>query len=644
MSRIFMTILTGLATIATVTAAPQQTPAARTRAPLPIEAFADMPQLERPQLSPDGTRIAAKIAISGQQYFAVLTLGKQGPPQLMKAGEADVNWWRWVNDDWLVLGIGRSVPVEGDEWYVTRAIAYQPSTNKVIQLPPRDVAQKGDDVIWVARDGSARVMLAYQTSIYINREGFWPKVEEIDLDTGKRRTILAGRAGVMDWYADGAGVVRMGIGVSEDGRSRRLLYRDSNSAMFRTIDKARRGDDRLIVPALFLEDKSKALVIDDDEDGYSALYELDLATLERGKQLFASKGYDIGSLIADPRGSGVLGIALQEDAPGVRWVDPDMQAMQETVSSLVKGAEVAIVSTSRDRSRAIVAIGGADAPGGYFDFGRAHKTMTPLGFNNPSIRMKRMHPVRTIRYKARDGLEIAAVLTLPKDRSGKLPLIVMPHGGPFARDSESWDWWTQFLADRGYAVIQPNYRGSSGFGTAFARRGEGQWGLAMQDDLNDAVTELAKLGIADPKRVCMVGASYGGYAAVRAAQRDGTRYRCAISYAGVSDLNRMMKHSRNYLHSGARSDWLREQAPDLKGVSPLNFPEEFSIPVLLVHGDKDVVVPPVQSRLLAERLQKAGKDVTYIRQPEADHHFSRGEDRLEFLKAMEAFLAKHNPA
>ena len=220
----------------------------------------------------------------------------------------------------------------------------------------------------------------------------------------------------------------------------------------------------------------------------------------------------------------------------------------------------------------------------------------------------------------------------------------MPHGGPFARDSESWDWWTQFLADRGYAVIQPNYRGSSGYGTAFARRGEGQWGLAMQDDLNDAVTELARLGIADPKRVCMVGASYGGYAAVRAAQRDGARYRCAVSYAGVSDLNRMMKHTRNYLHSGARSDWLREQAPDLKGVSPLNFPEEFTIPVLLVHGEKDAVVPPVHSRLLADRLKKAGKDVTYIRQPEADHHFSRGEDRLEFLKAMEAFLAKHNPA
>ena len=641
MSRIFMAVLALAVAPAALAQTPATTPA---RAPLPVEAFADMPEMERPALSPDGTRIAARITVAGTQYFAVAGADRQTRPQLLRVGEVDVNWWRWVNDNWLVIGIGQMVPVMGGEWYATRAIGYQIATGKLIQLTSAEVGQNGDDVIWFARDGSARVMLSYQTAIFSDQAGFWPKVDEIDLDTGKRRSILGPRAGVMNWYADGAGVVRMGIGSSEDGRSRQLLYRDRNDASFRTIDKARRGEDRLTVPALFLEDKTRALVIDDDEGGFSALYELDLATLERGKQLFASKGYDIGGLVADSSGSTLLGVEVEEDAAEIRWIDPDMQAMQGTVSALVKGARVRIVSTSADRKRAVIAVGGADAPGGYFLFNRADKSIAPLGFTNPSIGLKRMHPVRTIRYKARDGLEIAAVLTLPKGDGGKLPLIVLPHGGPFARDSESWDWWPQFLADRGYAVIQPNYRGSSGYGTSFARRGEGQWGLAMQDDLNDAVAELARLGIADPKRVCMVGASYGGYAALRAAQRDGAQYRCAISYAGVSDLNRMMSYSRNFLFAGARTDWLRKQAPDLKSVSPLNFPEQFSIPVLLVHGDKDTVVPIVHSRVLAERLKRAGKDVTYIRQREADHHFSRGADRLEFLKAMEAFLAKHNPA
>jgi dipeptidyl aminopeptidase/acylaminoacyl peptidase len=318
--------------------------------------------------------------------------------------------------------------------------------------------------------------------------------------------------------------------------------------------------------------------------------------------------------------------------------------MQTAIAAQIRGGQPQIVSVSRDLSTAIVRVGGPDAPGAYFLYRAGEGSMRLLEMNNSTIGLKRMHPVRTIRYKARDGLEIAAVLTLPTGNATNLPLIVMPHGGPLARDSEDWDWWTQFLADRGYAVIQPNYRGSSGYGTPFTQKGEGQWGLAMQDDLNDAVAALAALGIADPKRVCMVGASYGGYAAMRAAQRDGARYRCAVSYAGVSDLNRMMSHDRNFLGADARKDWLKAQAPDLRGVSPINFPEQFSIPILLFHGKKDRVVPLAQSRELAERLRAAHKDVTYVEQPEADHHFTRSADRLEFLKALEAFLAKYNPA
>lgn len=641
MTRVLLLTISALALAGA--AAPQASPPA-TRPPLPVEAFAELPQVADPELSPNGKQVAGKIAIKGTQYFAVMTLGTEGPPKLLAPGKADLNWWIWVNDEWLVVGIGQDVPVRGDTWYATRAVGFHPASGKVIQLAPSTVAQKGDGVIWTARDGSARVLLSYQTSIFSNDPGFWPQVDEVDLATGKRRRVVMSRPGVMNWYADGAGVVRMGIGMSDDGRSRRVHYRDRDDAGFRTIDKAKTRDERLTVPALFLRDPGKALVIDDDEDGYSALYELDLTTLERGRQLFASKGYDIGGIVRDASGLGYLGVAVEENRPEVRWTDPDMAAMQATVSGLVKGAQTRIVSTSSDRSRAIVLVGGADAPGGYFIYDRADNSMEPLGFNNESIRMRRMHPVRTIRYKARDGLEIAAVLTTPARRTGKLPLIVMPHGGPFARDSETWDWWAQFLADRGYVVIQPNYRGSAGYGTPFAEKGEGQWGLAMQDDLDDAVKAASDLGIADPARVCMVGASYGGYAAIRAAQRDGRKYRCAVSYAGVSDLNRMMKYSSSFLFGRARGDWLREQAPDLKGVSPLNFPQQFSVPLLLVHGEEDRVVPPVQSKVLAQKLKSEGKDVTYIVQPEADHHFSRGEDRLEFLKALEAFLAKHNPA
>ena len=611
--------------------------------PLEASVFAEIPSFEGPELSPGGNAIAAKVAVNGTQYFAIIPLDGS-KMRLVGLGEADLNWWQWVNDEWLVLGIGQLMPFEGDEMYVSRAVSVNATGTKINKLASREAAQDADDLVWTATDGTPRILMASQMSVYANQAGFWPQVDEIDVSTGKRKLVLHGREGIWNWYADGNGTVRMGIGSSLDGRTRRAVYRESDKDSFKTIDKARTHKDTLTVPSLFLKAPGKGLMISDDEGGYSALYELDLTTLTRGKQLFATKGYDIGGLMPDRTGFNYVGVYVNEDKPGIRWTDSALEAMQKTIADRIKGGEPRIVSLNRDRTMAIVHVGGANAPGAYFLYRAADDSMQFLNTNNSAIGMKRMHPVRTIRYKARDGLEIAAVLTLPFGKKTNLPLIVMPHGGPFARDTEEWDWWTQFLAERGYAVIQPNYRGSSGYGTPFTEKGLGQWGLAMQDDLNDAVAELAKLGIADPKRVCMVGASYGGYAAMRAAQRDGKLYRCAVAYAGVSDLNRMINHNSNFLGAGARKDWLKMQAPDLKSVSPVNLADQFSIPILLVHGKKDRVVPLVQSRVMAQKLRAAGKDVTWIEQPEADHHFSRSEDRLEFLKALEAFLAKHNPA
>ncbi len=643
MSRFFLSVaLLALAPVASAQAPAGTSTAARP--PMALEVFAELPQVEDPRMSPDGKRIVAKLARDGQMFLAVIAIDGATAPSYIHPGEVDLNWWRWVNDDWIVVGIGREQKVEGDTFYISRALGIQLSTGKMTVLAERDAAQRADDVIWVARDGSARVMLAYQTSIFINQPGFWPKVEEIDLATGKRRLVQGPREGVFDWYADRDGVVRMGVGSSLDGRSSRLLYRESADAPVRTVDRAKRGKDRLTIPSLFLRDKNKALVIEDDEAGFSALYEYDLATLQRGKQLFATPGYDIGGVIADSSGDGLAGVHTEQNRPSTHWSDPQMAAMHGAIAGQVRGGQITITSLSRDGQSAVINVSGPDTPGAWMVYRNATRELTALALDNKTIGLKRMHPVTTIRYKARDGVEIAAVLTLPRGKSGKLPLIVMPHGGPRARDSEVWDWWAQFLADRGYAVVQPNYRGSTGYGTKFMEMGEGQWGLAMQDDLDDAVKALADRGIADAKRVCMVGASYGGYAALRAAQRDGDKYRCAVSYAGVSDLNRMVRHQSNFLYAGARGDWLREQAPDLKDISPVNFAGAFGIPVLLMHGEKDRVVPIVQSKVMAQKLKSAGKDVTYIVQPLGDHHFTRQEDRVEFLKAMEAFLAKHNPA
>lgn len=619
--------------------------AAAASGPRPAEDFAVLPFLDDPTLSPDGMRYAAKLAVGGVQYLAIKALFETTPPAIIASGGRDINWWRWVNDEWLIAGVGAMDKYDGIEFYLRRVVGISADGKKVVPLAFDEAAQNADDVVWMASDGTPRIRLAMQKSIYLSEAGFWPSVSEINVATGRTKRVLDPEPGVTRWYADATGAVRVGVGFSQGGRTQKLLYRDGDSGMFRVLDRAssRKGES-LLFPILLSQEPGQAVAID-DKDGYDAVYRLDLKTLTLGERIYGVKGYDVSGIVVDRAEARLLGVATTENARRVHWLDADLAKVQGAVDASVPGRKAAIVSMDAARQRFLIHLGGADRPGAYYFMDQAQGKMDRMAFVNEKFRAVPANPVRTIRYKARDGLEIAAVLTLPARREAKrLALIVMPHGGPFARDAEQWDWWAQFLAERGYAVVQPNFRGSSGFGTDFAKKAEGQWGLAMQDDLNDAIAELARQGIADPKRVGIVGGSYGGYAALRAAQRDGALYRCAVSFAGVSDLPALLKYDSRFLHSGRGSDWLKAQATDLKGVSPINFPEQFSIPVLLVHGKADRRVPVKQSREMAEKLKRAGKAVRYVEQPEGDHFLSREADRVALLKEMEAFLGQHVPA
>jgi dipeptidyl aminopeptidase/acylaminoacyl peptidase len=612
--------------------------------PRPIEDFARLPFLQDPEMAPGGKAVAARIAAEGQQFLAILPLDGRKPLVTRGNDGLDLNWFDWVNDDWLVAGLGSTTLVEGQEWYITRLLRLKSDLSFRRLVDEKAVGQLADDVIWIARDGSPRLLLARQTSIYADNVGFYPEVVEVNVETGSKTRAAGSKSGIWDWAVDGSGTVRMGWGSSASGRQRMLIYRGSASEPFREIDRAntRRGE-ALLSPVLF-PPNGPPLVIQDDDDGFSTLYEFNLETMETGKRLFGVPGYDIDGIWSDSEQSRAMAVFYTDTAPRTHWLDPEFAELQASLDKAVGPVRRASIrSWSRDKLRLLVHVGTASEPGRFYILDRADGAMKPFAWVNESIKGS-LHPVSTIRYKARDGMEIPAVLILPKGREPKkLPLIVMPHGGPWARDSESWDWWAQFMADRGYAVVQPNYRGSSGFGTKFANAGHGEMGLRMQDDLNDAITHLAGQGIVDPNRVCMVGGSYGGYAAMRAAQRDGELYRCAVSFAGVSDLERLRAYDSRFLGGGYVVDKFRQQAPDLKLVSPLYYANEVSIPVLLVHGKEDKRVPVKQSRLFAEKLKAAGKDVTYVEQPLGDHYFSREADRLQFLQTLEQFLQTHNP-
>ena len=607
---------------------------------VPVEVFAALPGIDNPKLSPDGKKVAAKIEIGGQQYLVVQPLFGGGQPTALAQGKVDINWWKWVNDDWLVVGVGDDINLYGYDLYAKSILGVSADMKTVREVDKNRVGVEADNVIWIARDGSPKLLLAKSTGIHEESE-WYPSVFDVDVSTGKAKMIVPSVDEVWEWDADAYGNVRYGI-IYRDGKAKGVIYRGPEGGRFEKVLLSKRLGGSIPLPQIYRGDG--VAIAFDDGDGRDAVYELSLPSFSVGKKLFGNARYDIEDVIPDQAGTGIAGFAFIGKREQIEWLDEDLKEIQAGLDKTLGAGNGRIISWNRDRTRLLVEVGTPSQAGALYYWDTSNESMQRIGWNNFALQNRTLSPVSTVEYKARDGTPIEAVVTLPRERQHKgLPLIVMPHGGPEARDSEAYDWWVQFLAEQGYAVIQPNYRGSSGYGKAFTDLGKGEWGLKMQDDLIDGIEWLAKQGVVDPKRVCVVGASYGGYAAMRGAQRDGAHYRCAVSYAGISDLNVMLKYDRSIFGKEMGAYW-KARAADLDAVSPRFHAAEFGAPILIAHGAEDKRVPVKQSRMLVSELQRSGKPYEYVEQKYGDHHFSRADDRLEFLKRLKAFLDKHNPA
>ena len=611
---------------------------------IPIEDYAARPLLVSPILSPDGQQIATKAKVKDSYRLVILNANDPGgKPRQIEIGRTPITAMHWAGNNRILVELLATSELWGVEIPVGRMFVVDVRSGTARLADPKSRGIYGGDVLFVSDSGDW-ALIASQNGLSDT-----PSVKRVNLATGEAVVVEKAKPDVWDWFVDGDGVVRGGM--AYDAKRWKLWYRSKAGEPFKVVSgKIGRDTDSAVDRLYFSRDGNKGTIVTNERNGRFGVYRYNFDSGEIGETIYENPHVDISEVIFNPNSRDISGIRYHEDRWKTHWIDPALKSLQAKVDRALPNSENEILGDPATDKRMLIWSGGASNPGTYFLFDQAKKTMNPVLQPYERIDPARLAEVKSVRYRARDGLEIPAYLTLPRGSDAKrLPLVLLPHGGPFARDEWEYDPIVQFLANRGYAVLQPQFRGSTGFGKDFVARGYGEWGRKMQDDLDDGVDWLASTGQIDPKRVCIVGGSYGGYAALWGAIRNPDRYRCAVSFAGVTDIEAQLRNNRKSFSATRyfkawRTKVQGEGKVDLKTVSPLSQAARLKVPVLIAHGEEDETVSVKQGKQMVAALQKNGADVKFVFYKDGGHDFSSSEDMADFLRRLEAFLAKNNPA
>ncbi len=628
-------------------------PAASAAAPAlqPVTAYARLPQLESPTLSPDGKAFAAIMNRGDEAVIVTRNIDGNEPLRaVMKTDNREQRfaWLRWVNNQRLVVSLHFNAKRRGVETIETRLVAVDRDGSHVKTLAQPAAfanawgyAQIQDRVVdWLPEDGH-HILLQSP----VDGTNTSPAVFRINVDTGQREQQVHGRRfGVRQWMTDGTHRVR--LGVRQEGTQVEVLVSDPAGENWRTAWTYELFDRNSVEPLGFGSDVNQLFVLADHE-GRRALFEVDLRdpALPRKLVLASARGGVSGSLVRAALTNQPVGVRGGDagEAAASYW-DSEVQTLVRAIDAALPGRYNRLLQFSGDGSRYLIYSSGNGQPPQYMVGDRSSDTLNVLGRLYPELAAGMVARKQALTVTARDGLKLPAFLTLPEGVAPqKLPLVLLPHGGPISRDGLDFDPLTSFLASRGYAVLQVNYRGSAGLGFERVNAGLKRWGLEMQDDLTDAVQWAVERGTADPARVCIVGGGYGGYAALMGGAKTPEIYRCVVSLAGISDLISMANFRAHYVNGAdvfskqVGSTW--DDRQQLKDTSPRRLVANFKVPVLLLHGTDDHVVPFEQSQEMADALKDAGKNVRLVKLEGGDNGLSFQSHRVQFYSELEGFLA-----
>ncbi|MEM6652801.1 MAG: S9 family peptidase [Pseudomonadota bacterium] len=620
-----------------------------------LEAYGALPFVSDSELSPDGTKVALIANVDGGTRFVVFDLAAGGVSHNFDLGEIKARSVEFYDNDHVILRVSETIRTLGirNEYEYDAAFSVQLATNDISQLMvrTRDLfpAQSGLGRIVGRADKPGQVLMpafygsAYSTPSY--------NLFRSELDSSRGRLILRGTPDTQDWFIGDGGKIlaRTRYDNEKDlfriehrvGKNWEEIYREEREIPF-SINGVMPDESGLI----FVRSSSLG-------DGFDALFKIGFDG-EISDPVLPPKDREIESIFTDSNRK-IVGVRYAGVEPDYAFLDAGLEASFEAVSDALPDATIYLDSWSDDRQKVLYEVFDATLGEVLLLHTQATNEISALTSIRPEIPNTAVGTMFEITYQARDGLSIQAILTLPpgynQDTDPPLPTIVMPHGGPAAYDRFDFDWMAQYFANRGYAVLQPNFRGSTGFGLAFERAGDGEWGGKMQDDITDGVKALASSNYIDPNRVCIAGASYGGYAALAGAVFTPELYKCVVAIAPVADLNRMLRDERR---QSGKDHWVISywenvmsdgdaRRQKLDSISPVKFAENVQAPVLLLHGDDDTVVPFAQSKAMERALKRADKSVELVRLKGEDHWLSVADTRMQTLREMDRFISEHLP-
>ena len=597
---------------------------------IPMEDFFRNPDKSSFQISPDGQHIAYMKPWKTRMNVHVINVKTTDETRLTSSEDRGIYGYGWLGNN----RIGYAKDDGGDENIHFFAVNID-GTNEIDLTPFENVQTRMIDDL---EDDPDHIILG------LNKRD--PRIHDafrVNVTDGTMKLIAENPGNISGWMTDHDGNLR--VAITSDGVNTSLLYRDSESELFKTILTT---DFKVRVDPLFFTFDNKNLYVASNRNrDKSAIYTFDITETQEKELIFENDQVDVSGLMYSKKRKVLTGVSYTVAKREIFFFDDWRKDIQNKLERKFPGYEVGITSFSKDEKNAVVVTYSDKSRGTYYSYDVEKNEINELAKISPWLNEDHMAEMKPITYTSRDGLTIPGYLTLPVGSDGKnLPFVVHPHGGPWARDSWGYNSEVQFLANRGYAIFQMNFRGSTGYGRKFWESSFKQWGKTMQDDITDGVNWLIDQGIADPDRIAIYGASYGGYATLAGLAFTPDLYTCGVDYVGVSSLFTFMESMPPYweLYRSMMYEMVGHPENDkemLTSASPLLHVENIKVPLFIAQGANDPRVKKTESDQIVEALEARGIEVPYMVKDNEGHGFYNEENQFDFYREMEKFLEKY---